>query len=159
MPERFQKPRNISLRPAAAGDYAFAEALYLSSTGPLLSALGRWDEAAARERLSASYPRHPAYVIGCDGQEIGWLQVSEGENGIHIHQMHLVPRYRDQGIGSRLIRDLLSRAQKRRIPISLNVIRGNRAISLYLRLGFRVFEEDAELIRMRWNPAVPEKAA
>jgi hypothetical protein len=36
-------------------------------------------------------------------------------------------------------------------PVSLNVIRGNPAISLYRRLDFRIVGEDKEKIRMRWE--------
>ena len=37
----------------------------------------------------------------------------------------------------------------------LNVMRGNPAINLYLRLGFRVTGSDHEKTHMRWDPGNP----
>lgn len=146
-----ETPPGVLLRPAQPGDYAFAKRLYLETTRPLLQALGTWDRAAVTERFSSAYHRHEAQVICADGRDIGWLQVSRNEAGLHLHQMHLVKRYRNRGIGTRLIRTVMARAQGLGLPLTLNVIRGNPAAALYLRLGFCIFDEDREMLRMRWN--------
>jgi GNAT superfamily N-acetyltransferase len=153
MPFRLTPPPGVSLRPAQADDYRFAETLYLDGTRPLLQALGRWDEAAVISRFSQSFQRHPAKVICADGADIGWLQISRSAESIHLHQVHLCASYRNRGIGSHLIRGIMERARDAGLPMTLNVIRGNPAIALYLRLGFKVVSQDAELIRMRWEAA------
>jgi ribosomal protein S18 acetylase RimI-like enzyme len=146
----------ISLRPAQPGDYDFAAALYLDSTKKLLTALGRWQERRVVARFRRGFKPEQAQVICSGGTDIGWMQVSRSADGFHLRQLHIVDRFRNCGIGTTLIRALLDRAQATGQPVSLNVIRGNPAISLYRRLGFRVVGEDEEKLRMRWQ-AVPRK--
>jgi hypothetical protein len=43
-------------------------------------------------------------------------------------------------------------------PVALNVIRGNPALSLYRRLGFRVVGGDAEKLHMRWEAERPQRS-
>jgi ribosomal protein S18 acetylase RimI-like enzyme len=147
--------RKTSLRPARQEDYDFAAKLYLDSTRPLLAALGRWDEGRVVKRFGAAFKIDQVRVIQIDGADIGWMQVSESPDRFHLHQLHIVPQFHDQGIGTRLIGDLLDRARSRGRPVGLNVIRGNRALSLYRRLGFRIVGGDAERLHMRWEAPPP----
>ena len=92
-------------------------------------------------------------IIGVDGKAVGFLQVSETENAITLAQIHIESDYRDRGIGTRLLRDLLSDAAAKRKPVLLSVVRGNRARVLYERLGFLIGGEDATKLHMRWMPS------
>lgn len=147
----------ISFRPAQPVDYEFAAGLYLDSTRRLLTALGTWDEDRVTARFRQDFAPEKAQVICSDGADIGWMQVSEAADGFHLDQIHLIDRFRGRGIGTRLIEGLLARARGTGTAVALNVIRGNPAISLYHRLGFRVVGEDKELLRMRWEPARPKR--
>ena len=147
--------RNISLRPASEADYGFAAELYLESTKRLLPALGMWDEGRVVKRFRQAFKIEQVQVIRLDGADIGWMQVSEAAGRLHLHQFHIVPRFHNQGIGTCLIQALLDRARGIGGSVGLNVIRGNRAISLYRRLGFRVVGGDAERLHMRWDAEPP----
>jgi GNAT superfamily N-acetyltransferase len=147
-----EPPPGVQLRPARPADRDFARKLYLESMEPLLTALGTWDEPLVTTRFERAYRSSRSQVICADGDDIGWLQISQSGSSIHLDQVHLVKRYRNRGIGSRLIRAAMETAEWRRLPLNLNVVRGNPAIALYLRLGFRVVDEDQELFRMCWNP-------
>lgn len=150
-------PPGVELRPAGPGDYGFAEKLYLDSTRPLLRALGSWDRAVVTRRFANAYSQYPSKVIRVEDRDIGWLQVSRNDEKLHLHQVHLLRRYRNRGIGTQLVRAVMRLAQAQGLPLTLNVIRGNPATRLYLRLGFRVVGEDTELVRMRWDAAPPER--
>lgn len=145
-------PPGIDFRPAEPDDYGFAEKLYFESTRPLLHALGTWDKAAVSRRFSEAFDRYPSQVLQAGGADIGWLQVSRNETAVHVHQMHLVRRWRNRGIGAHLIGQIKARASELGLPVTLKVIRGNPAITLYKRLGFRTVAEEPELFRMRWDP-------
>ena len=147
----FNPPEGITLRPARPSDFAFAEALYLSSTRPLLTALGAWEEEAARARLRAAFDRHTPLIICADGKDVGWVQVSARPGAMHLHQIHLSDAYRNRGIGSRLIGDIMRAARKAGLPVTLNVIRGNPAVELYKRLDFVIVNRGSELLQMRWD--------
>ena len=56
---------------------------------------------------------------------------------------------KDRGAG------LLTRATATGSSVALDVIRGNPAITLYRRLGFRSVGEDQEKFQMLWRPAAP----
>lgn len=148
----------ISFRPARPDDYEFTAGLYLDSMRRLLTALGTWDEERVVARFRQEFAPERAQVICSDGVDIGWMQVSEAADGFRLDQIHLVDRFRGRGIGTRLIEGLLAGARGMGTAVALNVIRGNPAISLYHRLGFRVVGEDKELLRMRWEPARPRRS-
>src|SRR5260221_479240 len=151
------KAPEISLRPAQPGDYDFAAALYFESTKRLLTALGRWQERRVVARFRQAFKLEQTKVICSGDTDIGWMQVSRSADGFHLRQLHIVDRFRNCGIGTSLTRALLDRAHAMGQPVSLNVIRGNPAISLYRRLGFRVVSEDEEKLRMRWRAARPKR--
>jgi ribosomal protein S18 acetylase RimI-like enzyme len=143
----------FSWRPARADDYGFALALYLESTRPLLVALGRWDEETVPKRFAKGFNPEQTIILTEGGADIGWLQVSESADEVHIDQLHLVNRARNNGVGTRLVREQQERASAAGKALALNVIRGNRAQQLYERLGFRVDGGDAEKIHMIWRQA------
>jgi len=146
-----QGPPELRLRPAQAGDYAFALALYLDGVRQHLLALGRWDEAAVVARFERSFNPAQAQVVRVGAEEIGWIQVSESAEKFHVHQIHLLSPFRGRGIGARLISELLGRAGRLGKPVALNVIIGNPARSLYERLGFKVTGGDEEIVNMLWE--------
>ncbi len=106
-------------------------------------------------RFRRAFKAEQVKVICVAGADIGWIQVSEPIGRLHLHQLHLIARFRNHGIGTRLIRALLIRGRRTGRPVRLNVIRGNRALSLYRRLGFRTVGGDAEKLYMRWSANRP----
>jgi GNAT superfamily N-acetyltransferase len=140
---------DFTLRAGRPGDYAYAERLYRETMQPLLTALGAWDEADIIPRFRRRFKPEEVRVIGVDGADAGWLQVAETEAGVTLMQIHIEEAFRSCGIGSRLIRDLLAEARAKAKPVSLSVVRNNRALELYRRLGFRVVGGDATKFFMR----------
>jgi ribosomal protein S18 acetylase RimI-like enzyme len=149
-----EEPRaaEFSLRPAKPRDYWFALALHLDSARRYLSKIGRWDRRRIGSKFRHGYKQAQARVICIDGKAIGWIQVAELAGRLHLRQLHLVPAHRGNGIGTRLIKDLFRRAAALGKPVTLEVLHGNPARSLYLRLGFRQAGRDADKSQMIWRP-------
>jgi ribosomal protein S18 acetylase RimI-like enzyme len=145
----------VSLRPARSSDQHFASRLYLQSTKGLLAPGRRWDRARQLKRFARGYKREYVQLIRYHGADVGWTQISESAESFHLHQIHLLVRVRGRGIGTFFITALQERARARGKPVSLNVMRGNRAIALYKRLGFRIVGKDDEKFRMRWRARPP----
>mgnify|MGYP002279115488 CR=1 FL=1 len=120
---------------------------------PLLTAVGRWDEEKILSRFTESFLPDQISILTEDATPIGWMQISETAEEIHLDQLHLVQSVRNQGIGTRLIKELQNRAAACRKMLALNVMRGNHARQLYERLGFREVGSDEDKIRMLWQPA------
>ena len=142
----------IRLRPAKSRDYLFALALHLNSAKRYLSKIGRWDRRRIVSRFRRGYKQAQARVICVEGKAIGWIQVAELVGRLHLRQLHLVPGHRGKGIGARLIKELFRRGDALGKPVTLEVLHGNPARSLYLRLGFRQTGQDADKIHMIRRP-------
>jgi ribosomal protein S18 acetylase RimI-like enzyme len=147
----------VSLRPSRPDDYEFALRLYLDSTKRLLIELGRWDESRVVSRFKQGYKSDDVQVIRSGGADIGWIQTSNSADELHLDQLHIVDRFRNRGIGTRLIQELQDRAHSASKTVGLNVIRGNAAIALYCRLGFCIVSEDEEKLKMRWGGGLSEQ--
>ncbi len=53
-----------------------------------------------------------------------------------LHEIVLLPEFQSQGIGTKIIKECISKALDKSLPIHLEVLKENGAISLYRRLGF-----------------------
>jgi ribosomal protein S18 acetylase RimI-like enzyme len=151
MTGKSQENVDVELRPVRQVDYAFVLALYVDGVQQHLTRLGRWNEKRVLDRFGRSFNFALARILCLEGEDIGWMQVSESPERFHIHQIHLLAPFRRRGIGARLIGELLARAGALGKPVALNVIIGNPAQRLYERLGFKVTGGDGELVRMLWK--------
>ena len=141
----------FGLRQARSSDYAFAEQLYFETMRPLLLDLGLWNGRRLRARFKRAFRADQGRIITSGDADIGWLQISESATEITLNQIHISAEFRSRGIGTRIIRDLLADAQRKRRPVVLSVVRNNPALALYQRLGFRIIGEDLEKLHMRWD--------
>lgn len=142
----------LRTRPAEAGDAAFARDLYLATSRAHLAPAASWDEGWTEARFRIVYKRRESWVLCVGPEAVGWLQIGETLRQVVLHQIHLLPAYRDRGLGSRLVQELQAQAGAARKSIVLSVLRPNPAVEFYRRLGFVVTGEDDRVFRMRWGP-------
>ena len=147
-----QRPE-FDIRRARRNEFAFAEKIYINSMRPLMTELGSWNEVERSAALRRSFKADDVNIISLNGTDIGWMQVSERDTDYNLAQIHLIDEYCGRGIGTRLIAELLERARSEGRTVSLAVVRTNRAIGLYERLGFRIIDPDATpIFDMVWEP-------
>lgn len=153
---------SISRRPATPDDEAFLLELYTSSRGDDLRGLG-WAEERISEFLAMQYEAQQKFhendyqeatdeIVLCEGERAGRLLVDRRAQEIRCVDIALLPAFRDQGVGSFLIRQLQDNAKAERKPLRLQVIRFNRANSLFERLGFERTSETGTHFQMEWTP-------
>jgi ribosomal protein S18 acetylase RimI-like enzyme len=137
---------DISLRPADAEDHAFLYELYCSTRLEELAAWG-WDATQAAAFLQLQFRAqqlhyqtqfsHASHEIICHaGQPIGRLILDSSDQELRLVDIALLPAYRNSGIGTALLRDVLAAAARMGRPVRLHVAAHNRARRLYERLGF-----------------------
>jgi GNAT superfamily N-acetyltransferase len=80
-------------------------------------------------------------LILVDGEPVGRLYVGRWERELRIVDIALLAEHRGRGIGGRLLAQVLAEADAAGKITSIHVERENRAMSLYLRLGFEPIEE------------------
>ena len=143
---------DFRLRCAKSEDYRFALALYLDGSRHLLERIGRWDEKRLVSRFRRGFKPSESKIIESGDLAVGWIQIVEGKHRLHLRQIHLVPEFRGLGIGTLLIEDLLAQAKSLDKAVTLDVMHGNPARSLYERLGFERTGADLDKIHMLWRP-------
>ncbi|WP_283194430.1 GNAT family N-acetyltransferase [Rhizobium sp. AN80A] len=85
---------------------------------------------------------HSQFVASSEGAVVGWCDIRRHSQPVHAHGgalgMGILPGFRGQGLGERLIRVTIDDAlAKGLVRIELNVHADNvRAIRLYERVGF-----------------------
>lgn len=106
----------------------------------------------ARER---SQPRVDSKIILLNGRAVGRMLVDRTETPMVLRDIALLTEYRNAGIGSRLIQELMTEAAHAGKPIRLHVVATSPAVLLYERLGFRRTgdEAGAAYLEMNWVPA------
>ncbi|HKP81202.1 MAG TPA: GNAT family N-acetyltransferase [Pyrinomonadaceae bacterium] len=151
---------DLLLREATPEDEPFLLAVYASTRAEELQGVG-WDENQkqafikmqfmARER---TYPQAGNRIIVLNGRPVGRMMVDREDALIRLRDIALLTEYRNAGIGSRLIHDLMREAAAAGKPIELHVVSTSPAVRLYERLGFRLSgDETAAYLQMKWVPA------
>jgi ribosomal protein S18 acetylase RimI-like enzyme len=151
---------DVALRPVAPDDQEFLARVYASTREVELEPVP-WSAEEKRAFLahqfhaqSVHYERHYSHasfdVILVDGEAAGRLIVTRSEQGVHVVDVALLAEHRGRGIGTRLLRDLMTEAGER--PLSIYVESGNPARSLYSRLGFDVVSEHGPYLLMERQP-------
>src|SRR5438067_2230566 len=136
----------ITLRPTRVEDEAFLYAVYAGTRTDELALLN-WDQAQKDAFLTmqftAQHRHYHTYYADADfhlvllsGRPVGRLYVARRADEILLVDIALLPDYRDAGIGTFLLTDLLGEAEQSGNPVRLHVEPWNRARRLYERLGF-----------------------
>jgi len=152
---------NLSLREATPEDEPFLLDVYASTRLEELEGFGWSDEQKhafirmqflARERV---YPRVDNRIILFEGRPVGRILVDRSDDLILLRDIALLTEFRNAGIGSRLIQDLMQEATAAGKPIKLHVVSSSPAVRLYERLGFRRSGDESEVayLEMKWVPA------
>ena len=150
---------DLFLREATLEDEPFLLEVYASTRLEELAGVG-WDDNQkqafirmqflARERC---YPRADNRIILLNGRPVGRMLVDKTEASILLRDIALLTEYRNAGIGSRLIQDLMKEATAAGKPVELHVVATSPAVRLYERLGFRrSSDETAAYLEMKWVP-------
>jgi GNAT superfamily N-acetyltransferase len=91
-------------------------------------------------------------VILSDDHPAGRLYVARWREEIRIVDIALLPEHRGMGIGTQLLRDLISESEDSGKPLSIHVERFNPALRLYERLGFRAVADKGVYLLMERPP-------
>jgi ribosomal protein S18 acetylase RimI-like enzyme len=143
---------HITLRPANADDLPFARSLYLDNMRAVTARVVAWDEARQTASFDTRFLPAEVSVVVLDGENIGWMQVAEREDEFFLKQFFIAPRFQRRGIGTKLLQALIERAAQAGKAVTLGVVKGNPARSLYERHGFQVTSEDQSKVYMEKEP-------
>ncbi|WP_353981958.1 GNAT family N-acetyltransferase [Salinicola endophyticus] len=107
-----------------------------------------------RRVLTSHYPRALTEIVLIDAEPVGALTWHAGATSIRLLDIGLEAQHRGQGLGERLLKELIGQADLQGKALELAVMRHNPALRLYLRLGFHVQSgaQDEVQLQMRREP-------
>ena len=154
--------KTVLLRPVLPEDEPFLFRLYVTTREEELEAFG-WGEADKNAFLPLQFKDHQHHyaaispeaderIILLDDCPAGNLIVIRTRKEIRLAEIALLPEDQNQGVGSDLIRDLAEEARVMGFPLRLHVAKFNRAVDLYLRLGFALIGDTGTHYLMELGP-------
>jgi GNAT superfamily N-acetyltransferase len=152
----------VSFRSINDDDQQFLYELYASTRADEL-AVTPWSDEEKESFLRFQFnAQHQYYqenyadaefdVVLADDRPVGRLYVDRREDEHRIIDIALLPDYRGQGIGGRIMQDLLDEAAAASKPVRIHVERFNPALRLYQRLGFEQIADTGVYYLMEWKP-------
>jgi ribosomal protein S18 acetylase RimI-like enzyme len=156
-------PSRISLCPSCPGDHDFLMDVYASTRREEMLSWG-WNAAqqlgfvrlqfeARRRTYTAAFPAAAENVILCDAAPIGSLIIARSAGEFRLLDISILPEYRNRGVGTMLIENMIAESKQQKLPLRLSVLRGNPAIHVYEKLGFVVTGGDEVYLEMECSLA------
>lgn len=154
---------NIELRPVCTNDQDFLYRLYASTRLAELALFG-WNPAqqeaflrmqfnAQQQSYEMTYQGADHQVILLDSRPVGRILVHRENNAHVLVDIALLDEYRNRGIGTRLLQQLIASTAQQGAPLRLQVIKSNPALHLYQRLGFVKTGAEGMHFQMEIKPA------
>lgn len=135
-------------------DSDFAYDVTKSALGEYVEQTYGWDEARQQEIHRRRFRPPATWIVVCGGVDIGLLAVDRHADHIHIRQLFLLPKAQGKGIGSQIMKEIITESNSSCLPIKLRVLKVNcRARDFYLRQGFCVVGESDTHYQMEYCPS------
>lgn len=153
----------ITLRDATPEDMQFLAFLYGDTRRGEVNTWG-WSldqrETFLRMQFDAqcrsyrvAFPNATDSIVCLNGRAIGRILVDQDAVGKRLIDIALLEEYRNRGIGSELLRQILQECEMQGRTLSLQALQGNPAIRLYWRLGFVQSSADLMYAQLQWLPS------
>ena len=136
----------VVFRPITEDDQPFLYTLYASTREDEIAQTGWTDfekETFLRQQFIAQHQFYTEQfsgaefkIIQIDDKPVGRLYIDHRADEIRLIDIALIPGYRNKGIGSGLLSEIITDAAKVKKPVRIHVEKYNPAIRLYERLGF-----------------------
>ena len=154
--------KEIAFRAITADDMDFLRRVYADTRAHEMAIVPWTDEQKAaflRQQFDAQHayyqetcPAARYELILSDGQAIGRLYQDWRDDELRIIDIALLSEHRGQGIGGKIMRDLIDQAAAEGKKVTIHVEMNNPAMHLYDRLGFQKIEEQGVYWLMEWLP-------
>jgi ribosomal protein S18 acetylase RimI-like enzyme len=153
---------SLKLRPVHPEDLEFLYRVYSSTRQEELAQV-EWNPAqkesflrmqfnAQRSYYQEHYRRAEFQIILLEEEPAGRLYVDRRPNEIRIVDIALLPGYRNRGIGTTCLKEILADGERSGRPVTIHVERFNPARRLYDRLGFHPIADRGVYVLMEWLP-------
>ncbi len=132
---------NYHLRAATPDDHSWLEDLRRQAYLELFIATwGSRDEDRHQRHFANFLKQGNIIIVQLEQTDVGMLQIMESSDRIEISEIQLLPQYQGQGLGSKLLQDIVAKShgQKKDVYLSLGLF-NIKAYRLYSRIGFQEY--------------------
>jgi ribosomal protein S18 acetylase RimI-like enzyme len=165
-----ESPVSVSLRPVTPADREFLVAVYGGTRAQELAqvdweegqkeAFVRWQFERQEEEYKQRYPDARYDVILVDGVPAGRIWVGIDDKQIRLLDIAIIPQFQNRGVGTQLLRQLMSEAtQTKKALRHMVFVLNDNAHRFYERLGFVVIEDLGGYKHMEWVPDKSQTSA
>ncbi len=139
---------NIQNRPATELDKEYLRALHKGCYQDIVTRqFGAWDDAVQRKFFEEKWIPEKFQIVELDGKNVGMISVLKKDDHVFLSEIQIEPVLQGRGYGTHILEHILSEAKKSETRVRLQVLKLNRAVNLYLRLGFvKVGETDTHIL-------------
>jgi GNAT superfamily N-acetyltransferase len=113
---------------------------------------GSFSEEHNRKNIAETIAAGNYSIIRFEGEDIGAISVERHPRHIQLAQFYILPEHQNRGIGTSILRELISEGRQAGKPVRLRIIAVNPVKRLYEREGFRVTSTTPERIYMEITP-------
>lgn len=97
---------------------------------------GAWDIETQRQFFEKKWASLTYQKVLIDGLFVGALAIVRDTDQITLSEILIAPEFQGQCIGTEIVLDVLKSAAEGQLPVKLQVLHQNRAMTLYKRLSF-----------------------
>lgn len=133
-------PFDWTVRPACPDDVGPLTDLKLVVLRPEFERLGIWNPPRHRARFVREFVADETRVVEGDQRLLGCLALHPDGDTTGLRHFYLAEEARGRGIGTALLTEAIGSVTTG--SITLDVLTGSRAVSLYERTGFVVVDQD-----------------
>lgn len=143
----------IELRPALNQDFEYCKRLYFAGMKTIIEEL-HLDMGAQAITFREQWVLTEVRIITANGSDVGWLHTTAKDGGLFVAQLFVDGPFQRQGIGTEVMRRLISGAARLNQAVRLAVVKINPAVRLYERLGFQTTHHDDRKFYMERDPDI-----
>jgi len=135
------------LEPAKPDDFAYFFDLRHRTMLEHFERAGKvWDDAELGRHRQSFNPK-TLWMIHNKGERVGFVDISTCGADVRVSLFCIEPDHQNHNIGARVMHRIIREAEARGQNIVLDVLKGNRATTLYERLGFQRIKRDVEMLK------------
>lgn len=135
----------INLRRAIINDLLILDSIHRQNMRGYVEQNYSWNDKLFKSKFIPD-----DYIVLQKQQEIiGFLKLVPQNNSLYLGEIQIKSTHQNRGIGTTILQFIIDRSLEKDRRIWLQVLKGNPAIKLYKRLGFKTFAETKTHYKMQ----------
>lgn len=110
----------------------------------VIAQFGEWDDDFEAKIFDDKWAMQKFTIVERNGVLVAVIWVDDKAEYLLLREIQVAPVHQARGVGTLLVNRLINDADLRSIPTRLKVLKKNRAIAWYQRLGFVFTGESTE---------------